>query len=216
MKKFERKFLLKIFSFSLFSLALFSCANKVPDMNQAFEEQYGGEVEAIRQQRVAQKVDNQAVTFSTPPTQEELIIEAAKNGAYQPYNDIAKFGDAPPQIYLPSAEVYEQESAKASGALPSDMFYISYKTDLYPAFRPSGSEFDGIPIPSQDAYGVKTEMSQKPYLLVGNDSLQRSVDKINGERTRSDTKISEILIKEQRQQKQKEKMAKIFGQDEIL
>jgi hypothetical protein len=214
--KFERKFLLKIFLFTAFSLALFSCAAELPDINQAFEEQYGGQVEAMRQQRAAQKGENNEVVFSTPPTQADLVADAAKNGDYQPYKDVAKFGDVQSQIYLPSVEVYEQQGAKASNSLPSDMFYITYKTDLYPPFRPVGSEFDSIPIPPQDAYGVRTEMSQKPYLLVGNDSLQRSIDKINGERTRSDTKISEILIKEQRQQKQKEKMAKIFGQEEIL
>lgn len=200
----------KFFIF-LLVLPLFSCfAPKTT--NELFEEKYALDIQSIKQRRtLAQNpIQQNSVMFSAPPTQEE-VARLSASGGYYPYYDVTKFGEKPTNNYLPNSEVYQPEGVKNAVKIPPDMFYITYKTDLHPKFRRVGVEFDAIQIPPKDAYGVTTEMSQKHYLLAGNNSLQRSVDEINNTRSVDDFEISEILIKEQKRLKQKEKMAKIFG-----
>ena len=67
----------------------------------------------------------------------------------------------------------------------------------------------------QDVYGVQTEMSEKSYLLAGNNSLQKNVDQINAEKTAEDIEMSEALINEQKQLRRKQRMQKTFGDDSL-
>jgi len=192
---------------------LFSCVSS-PDVNFVFEQEYGQEIEQIKKMRanVDVKDPNQVFEF-VPPNAQEVLNEQVEKNSYVPFSDVRKFGESPQSTYLPAAEVYEQTKKGSQNQLLPDMFYISYGTDLHSSFQRIGVEFDAIDIPQEDAYGVKTEMSQKTYLLAGNDSLKGSVDEINNSRKKEDYEISEILIKEQKQINRRNKMARIFGSD---
>ena len=132
-------------------------------------------------------------------------------GAEQYYAnvDFEEYSQVQPKEYMPNGF----EAGKNSSKLPADMFDLSYQPTITHPFRKSGFEFDLINIPPEDSYGVKTAMSEKEYLLVGNESLQKSVDQINSTKTQDDIEISEILIKEQQQLKRRQKMMKMFGED---
>lgn len=215
------RFFLKL-SFKFFlltsSLLFLSSCYSLPPANEAFEKKYGKEMEKVKAARTPAKGAEKEVVTTYPPSAAELLQvqrEAELQQNYYPYVDVTQFGDRLPQDYFPNGETYEQAKRNPSNNLPNDMFEITYNTALYPAFRKVGVEFDAINIPPSDIYGVKTEMASKGYLLVGNDSLQKNIDKINSEKTVDDVEISEILIKEQKQLKRKEKMIKIFGQNSL-
>lgn len=217
--RFWRFISVKIFVATLASLPLFACSSPQQEVNKLFEQKYGEEIRNVKKQRAAASRDPEqqgVMIFSTPPSAEDVAKEKIANG-YYPYADITKFGEKAPQNYAPNGEVYQQsQKSDPANSLPPDMFYVTYKTDLHQPFRRVGTEFDSIQIPQEDIYGVKTEMSLKAYLLAGNNALQRNIDEINNARTKEDFEISETLIKEQKQLKQKEKMAKIFGKEKTI
>jgi hypothetical protein len=213
--RFERRFSFHFSVFILLQLLLPSCSSS-QNINEAFEKKYGKEIKKIKVARAPIKESNQQVVFITPPTEEEITASIAAESDYYPYVDVSKFGEKMPQHYLPNAETYEQTKANnPANSLPSNMFEIAYNTTLYPAFRKTGTEFDRIEIPPTDVYGVKTEMSEKPYLLAGVDSLQKAIDQVSAEKTADDIEFSHILVKEQKQLHRQEKMEKIFGKNSI-
>lgn len=203
------KFLIFVFLAS----TLLSCKSD-DSANNGFKEKYGQRVEEIQSARMPPAPTFKQVTVSTPPTEEEVAHSVAND--YYPYVDIAKFGEKAPQNYLPGAEVYEQSRNNRSGALPANIFEITYNLVLHPPFQKIGAEFDVIKVPESDAYGVKTAMSDKTYLLAGGDSLQKSIDEINADKNLTDAEISEILIFEKKQIARKKKMAKMLdGQEQV-
>jgi hypothetical protein len=215
-KKFSFKFLL----FSILPLLFSSCtSNTLPTTNESFQKKYGKEVDKIKVERTPSKQMQKDLT--TPQSfgqyESEVVADPSlPNSEYYAYVDVSKFGEKFPQRYLPDGEAYEQNRGKnPSNSLPPDVFEVAYNVELYPAFRRVGAEFDGINIPKSDIYGVKTEISEKPYLLVGSNSLQKNLDHIETTRTAEDVEFSEILMKEQKQLRRKEKMIKIFGHDSI-
>ena len=96
------------------------------------------------------------------------------------------------------------------------MFQIGYNTDLHPPFTRAGLEFDNILVPEKDVYGVDTELAEKQYLLAGNNVVQNSVDFVHSERKEEDVELSEILIKERKKLRRRDKMIKIIGSDNFL
>ncbi len=218
--RFWQKFSLKKLFFVLPTLMIFCCKQSLPNPNENFEKKYGKEIAKIKLERtlVLTKEEKKIAIQLPSPTQEEIeAINFANNQSYYPYVDITKFGQKIPQNNLPTQEFYEQSNTNNSAnSLPENAFEISYNTGLYPPYRVLGSEFDQIIIPTQDVYGVQTKLSSKNYLLAGNKALQKSIDQINNEKTVEDLQNSELLIKEQKQLKQKQKMIQIFGSDDEL
>ena len=218
--KFTNKSFLKIIFLIFLSHPLLSCS-KAENINSSFEKKYGQEIQRMREARGLDRMGEARVRnphanlkFSTPPTQAEVERQISKGKNYQPYVGIKKFGQKASTTYRPNAEVYEtQHNKNPSNSLPDDMFYITYNTQLSPPFRRAGREFDLVNIPEYDAYGVRTEMSDKKYLLAGNNSVQRSVDEINATRSRDDIEISQILIKERRAEKRQKKTIRVFGRN---
>lgn len=213
--KLLQKFLPE-FLFLLLSFLLFSCST--PDtQNAVFEEKFGAGFEKIKAERTPAKGSDSKIVVLQAPTAADLrdMANESNQNDYS-YVDVSKFGEKIPQAALPNGEFYEQARMQnPSNALPPDLFEIGYNTQVHPAFRRTGAEFDNISVPPADVYGVKTEMSEKPYLLAGNDSLQKSIIGINSEKTADDIEISEILIREQKQLKRKQKMQEIFGSDSL-
>jgi hypothetical protein len=217
--KFLKKFLPELLCASL--LLASSCTlpslKKVNTYNAVFDKKYGKEVEKIRATRAPTQEINKEITTIQPPTEDEMRAINNKSGDnYYAYNDVSKFGEKGPQNYLPNGEFYEASRGKnPSNTLPPNMFQVSYNTALHPPFRRFGAEFDRIVIPTSDVYGVKTEMSEKSYLLAGNNSLQKNIDQINAEKTAEDIEMSEALINEQKQLRRKQRMQKTFGDDSL-
>ncbi len=217
--KFLKKFLPELLCSLL--LLVSSCAwsslKKVNAYNAVFDKKYGKEVEKIRATRAPTQEINKEITTIQPPTEDEMRAINNKSGDnYYAYTDVSKFGEKGPQNYLPNGEFYEASRSKnPSNTLPPNMFQVSYNTALHPPFRRFGAEFDRIVIPTSDVYGVKTEMSEKSYLLAGNNSLQKNIDQINAEKTAEDIEMSEALINEQKQLRRKQRMQKTFGDDSL-
>jgi hypothetical protein len=202
-----------------FVFCLFGCFGK-PGVNDVFEKKYGKEIEKISLQRTPPKTSSKndsKLNFETPVA--PIFNDPARsvNSAYEQYYanvDAEEYAGTQPRNFFPDAGVYSQ-GKNAPGSLPQNMFDIIYHTRLSPPFRRSGFEFDLINIPPRDAYGVVTAMSEKEYLLVGNASLQKNIDKIHSDKTAEDIEMSEILIKEQRQLRRRQKMIKVFGPDSL-
>lgn len=201
--------------FLVTTFALSACSSS-KNVNQVFEKKYGKEIEKIKVDRTPSEELTKQVMFSQPPLQNEMQ-EYSDSTGYYAYVDVSKFDEkTTPRNYSPNGETYQQASSNnPTNILPKNMFEIAYDTRLYPPFRRAGIEFDQILVPAADVYGIKTEMSEKPYLLVGNKSLQKNIDQINQEKTIEDIEISKILIKEQQQLKRRQRMIEIFGQDEF-
>jgi len=217
--KFLKKFLPELLCALLLlvsSCALFS-SKKANVYNAVFDKKYGKEVEKIRATRAPTQEISKEITTIQPPTEDEMRAMNNKAGDnYYAYTDVSKFGGKEPQNYLPNGEFYEAaRSNNPSNALPQNMFRVSYNTTLHPPFRRFGVEFDRIVIPASDVYGVKTEMSEKSYLIAGNNSLQKNIDQINAEKTAEDIEMSEALINEQKQLRRKQRMQKTFGDDSL-
>jgi hypothetical protein len=217
--KFLKKFLPELLCTLLFlaSSCAWSPLKKANDYNAAFDKKYGKEVEKIRATRLPTQEINKEITTIQPPSEDEIRALNNKIGNnYYAYTDVSKFGEKGPQNYLPNGEFYEaSRDSNPSNTLPPNMFQVSYNTTLHPPFHRSGVEFDRIVIPASDVYGVKTEMSEKSYLLAGNNSLQKNVDQINAEKTAEDIEMSEILINEQKQLRRKQRMQKTFGDNSL-
>ena len=212
--RFWQKFSFKILFLLLPSCLLASCFSspKLPSVNANFEKKYGKEVAQMQAGRVSD-APSEKVTVLQAPSADEVTANLAASGEYYPYVDVNKFNEKVPQIYLPNGESYEQTKMTGpANSVPPDIFEISYNLGLYPAFHRAGTEFDSIPIPPQDAYGVKTEMAEKSYLLAGNNSLQRGIDKINSEKSSDDIDNSAIVIREQKQLRREQRMLKTFGE----
>lgn len=216
----QQKFLLKFLPFPILPFLLSSCiSNSLPTTNQYFQKKYGEQVNKIKAERTPSKEMQKDLLVPQAFGQYESGAAAdpsLPNSEYYAYVDVSKFGEKFPQKYLPDGEAYEQNRARSpSNSLPPDVFEVSYNIGIHPPFRKVGAEFDGINIPESDIYGVKTKALEKPYLLVGNNSLQKNIDHIEAARTAEDVEFSEILMKEQKQLRRKGKMIKIFGDDSI-
>lgn len=215
--KFSQKFLLKLLLPTFCFAGIFACSSP-QNINETFEQKFGKQVEKIKAERTPPKSSKNEITSSPAPVLNDLYDSdsSGQNKNYYAYVDVTKFDEKIPQHYFPNGESYEQEVVKnPSNSLPQNMFDVSYNTVLYPPFRRIGAEFDRIEIPEKDAYGVKTAMSEKSYLLAGNDSLQKNIDQIISEKNSDEIEFSETLIREQKQLKRKEKMVKIFGRNAV-
>ncbi|MBU6140847.1 MAG: hypothetical protein KGP29_04760 [Proteobacteria bacterium] len=186
----------------LMALFIFSCSAEIPNPNKNFVTKYQTEVLAINEQRVLKKGEEKEMISSQPPTEQEVTESLAKKAEYYPYVRTNRIGDTPLQMNLPNREIYQQ-IAGSGNKLPSDIFELSYNLALYPPFHKMGAEFDKISVPRYDAFGVSTEMSDKTYLLVGNNSLQRAVDSINSQKTDTDVEISKMLVREKKNMQRK-------------
>jgi len=214
-KKLYQSFL--IGTLLLLSLSIFSCtSSSIKNYNEVFETKYGEEIKKISFER--QNELNAIGSVKTPQgfdnAQEELVKEYREQ--YYPYADIAKLGDNPRENFLPNGEVYQQiKERNPQESLPSDMFFITYNTNNHPQYSYDGSEFDAIVIPPQDAYGVKTELLQKPYMMAGNNNVQRSVDRLQKRLNEENIELSKTIISEKKQLRRQQKMVKIFGENDL-
>ncbi len=177
-------------------LAINSSCNTVDlsKSNDIFTKKYGEQTKKINETRKPDPIQKNQRTSSSPPTSQEVTEQLANKAYFYPYTGITKIGDAPKFINLPDQEIYEFSQANNPNSLPPDIFEPPYNLALYPPFQKIGAEFDVIKIPNRDRFGVNTELSSKEYLLVGNNSLQRSIDKINSSKTQLDIDVSKMLI----------------------
>lgn len=176
------------------------------DINSVFKKRYGKEVTRINSDRILVNKDGKPLSaFEIKIIEIEDDLE--KTGSYYGYIDVNKFNDEKmPQNFLPDGALYLKASPyNPSNSVPNGIFDIVYNTDLHPPFRKAGIEFDNIQIPDRDSYGVSTQTSQKSYIFVGNDTLQKNIDHVNRTRTKEDLEVIQEFISEKkniRRQKQ--------------
>lgn len=189
---------------SLLVLAITTLSCSTPTV---FKEKYGKEVEKINAARIPQKTLGKEVMYSSPPTQEEWakMTSQEQNENKYSYVNVDRFDSE--KKYLPDKDYYDQMQAyNPSNLIPTDLFKTKYSTILASKFRHTGAEFDTIKTPSYDAYGISALLSQKPYILVGNDVLQSSLDIVDQKRNRIDIMASKIIISEQKDLRHKQRM----------
>ena len=210
MKIFFRK-LTKI-KFIFLLIVQCSCVGDIASMNDVFVEKYGKKVKEINQERVLPKDIANEIISSTPPSKEEISDYISSQEKYQGYVPIYSVGEYVPKQYLPDRTTYNEFSKNnPSNNVAPDIFEISYNTQAHPPFSYSGAEFDMISVPSTDAYGNSTKISEKKYLLIANSDIQNTVTKINQKRSNNDGEFSKILISEKKQLIKKRKNDQIFG-----
>lgn len=184
--------------------------------NQSFREKYGKEIKRLNANRTVPKQQAQSLKNFAPTLPEETRYEVGgyNTDVEQSYAnvDADEYLDSKARQFFPDAS---NLAAKKNQQFPDDVFVMTYNTNLNSQFIKYGAEFDYINVPPYDVYGVRTKMSDKEYLLVGNNSLQKNIDQINNSRSASDVNISEILIKEQRQLKRKRRVLKTFGDNAL-
>jgi hypothetical protein len=200
----------KIINFLFYIFLLSSCA--APSVNEDFNNKYGGQIDRIKMERAPAGSDIVSGSFAAP-SQLEVMKES---GDYYPYADVTKFGEKIPQSYLPGSETYDLSRNNNSSSLPADVFELKYNLALSPQFRRIGLEFDNIKIPEADVYGVKTAMSDKTYISPGGEILQKTIDKVEADKSEEDADMSQILVAEKKQISRKKKMEKIFGSYEEM
>ncbi len=221
---FFAKFLLKkiyqkISYQALFCALIFlsACSSTdVQDQNKKFETKYGEETKKINQERKKELSETDVVKSLTNFTNSKEELNKEYQEQNYPYADIAKLGDNPHENFLPNGEVYQQfKNRNPQESLPANMFVVSYNTEKHPQYRYDKSEFDSVSIPVHDTYGVKTALMQKPYLMAGNNHLQKSVDRLNRRLTSENIEFSKTLIAEKKKYRSEQKMINIFGEEEL-
>lgn len=214
MKIFFRKFI-KIKLFFLLILAS-SCSRNSSSVNDMFVKKYGKKVKEINEERVLPKNIANEIISSTPPSKEEIADYIAAQEKYQGYVPIYHVGEYVPKQYLPNrATMDEMSKNNPSNYVAPDIFEVNYNTVNNSAFNNNGIEFDMVKIPSHDAYGNKSTVSEKKYLLIANNEIQNAVTTINQKRSEDDFEFSKILIKEKKQQIKQRKNEQIFGQSQL-
>lgn len=197
-------------------ILLSSCSNLERDANEKFMAQFESEVARIRSER------------SVPMEERPQQLQQAKMGEdWRNASDVLgitgtyKYKSAEVDTsglrvrtyeeYLPNQAVFE-EGLKSNfrPKLPDDMFEIYYVKN-YPQFKNPGIEFDLIQVPQKDVYGIRTDLGDKEYLLVGNNAIQQNVDLIRGYHTKENNEIAKTLIKEQRARKRQKRINEIFA-----
>lgn len=185
-------------------ISLGSCSSNAVDSNKNFQEKYSANIAKIKAERVEPKSAQSSDTklnFTSPIDQD---FSRYTNDNTQKF----------PEFY--STQQFANQPVAPSGfRMPAEMFENNYNPTIASPFRKIGVEFDAINIPNQDAYGIKSEMSKKEYLLMSRGLLQKNVDQINAQKSADDIKNSEELIAEQRKLKRKIKMIKIFGHESV-
>lgn len=197
---------------TIFLLA--SCTSSIEQANDKFSEQYGKRVEEINAKRISNYSNNQ------PSGCRFLWIDCPDNSVSWKnssqifdINNIETAGNAtidtsqikmpkPPEEFSPDMSTFEQR--RNIRQLPDDAFEINYSLQNYPAsYRRAKLSFDDITIPTQDAFGIKTELGEKNYVLVGNKTLQQNVDFIGQNRDTIDKEVSIDLITEQKEEQRR-------------
>jgi len=180
-------------------ISISSCSSNIEKTNDDFAKKYQDEIDKINQQRTPDKEAKNETLFSVPPTREEVAQDLARKAEYFPYSDISLIGDAPRVEFLPNRETYESNKTNnPNSSIPKNVFETNYNLALYPPFRKIGAEFDAIKIPQKDAFGVATNLSDKTYLLAGNNSLKRNIDQINHEKNDLDIEVTKMLVVEKK------------------
>lgn len=185
-----------------------SCGSK-PTVNTDFEMKYGKSIEEIQ----AQRMEPQQRRFMNvvPSNQSsDWRDENFDPNSYFPHADMSHFDKKKlPQVFTPNG----QESRVYVGEkIPDDMFVISYNLKNHSPYKKIGAEFDGIEIPDEDFYQVKTESSDKSYLLVKDDQIRNNLARTRKERSDQDIKNSEVIIAEYKEKTREEKMLNIFDE----
>lgn len=221
------KILLKFYTL-LILLVVFSCAKDPNEVNGKFDSQFGSQIEQMRMQRELMKLQQKKAEEEALKNQNAPKVKTDWRDDFTGSRSSQMLGKSPLQMggfppqnsQLNAYKSPEVNNLKAvtqnnnpqfhgqmnSNRLPEDMFELNYRTANHLPFSAIGSDFDAIKIPQEDAHNVKTEIANKPYLLVESSSIQSAADKINSNRSDLDIKESEILIKEVKKLKREKNM----------
>jgi hypothetical protein len=196
-------------------LAVCSCYKTSEDVNKSFLKQYGSDVQKINTIREASAQQQANSDCNSSPSAcvnkqnkwkdpAQIFGINNSNTAQSANIDTSKITlPKPAEEFTPDAKTLMQGQ---SAQLPEDMFHISYNLYNFPeSYGKPKISFDDINIPKQDAFGVRTELGEKNYQLIGNKTLQQDVDFTKQSISKEDNEISLELIKQEKQIRRKGK-----------
>lgn len=212
----------------IFSLALLTCCSSSSyptDPNERFVKQYNPDVKKANRHRKSstkkaqlngplQEIEQPSQETSTRNWRNPAIMlgNAGTSETLPAFVDTSNITLPQPEEALPGEQ--ESMAIPLNASLPNNMFDLIYVTELHPAFRVRGAEFDAITIPPKDAYGIPTELEDKDYLLVGNLNLQQDLDQINAKRSHLDNQVSLAFIKTLREARREQMLKQILKEKE--
>ncbi len=190
-----------------------SCQSKSDEANANFLKQYGNNVNEINKKRdEANQIQANIDCQSSPNGCEKDKNKWKDSATIFGIENSNKIQNAsidtskivmpkPPEEFSPNVQtLLERQGAQ----LPENMFQISYNLYNFPdSYGKSRVSFDDINIPKSDAFGVKTELGEKNYQLIGNKTLQKDVDFTKQVNTQEDREISIELIRQEKQRRRK-------------
>lgn len=203
---------------------LFSCNTVGPNsVNNDFQNKFGDQVQKIREYYQSQNIDQNPKVISDDDNKKikeysefdnpvEIFNIAGPIQKQQANVETQKIIIKPKKFFGPTMNDYNRSLANSRNrVIPADIFEIKYNINQFPPFKTTGVEFDKIRIPSQDAYGINSDLNQKEYKIAQISYLQRSIDNYDKNRTNEDLEFSKILIKEQKNLIRQKKSMEIFG-----
>jgi len=221
----KTRHLFKIFLILAIIFLISSCSQATSeDINNNFLKKYGGEVEKINNiressQQVQTVSDCQSSFFGCEEGKDRWKEPSTMFGiensstAQSATIDTSKITmPKPPEEFTPNIQTLTNGQGRQ---LPEDMFYISYNLNNFPeSYGRQKLSFDDINIPKQDAFGVRTELGEKNYQLIGNRTLQQDIDFTKQLTNKSDQEISSELIKQEKQIRRSKKAEAKNTEDE--
>jgi hypothetical protein len=200
--------LFKIFLIVATIFLIGSCSQKSENINEGFLNKYGGEVEKINNIRESSNqaktdIDCQSSFFGCKESKNRWKDPSTMFGiensgtAQSAAIDTTKIVmPKPPEEFTPNVETLTNGQGRQ---LPENMFHISYNLNNFPeSYGRQKLSFDDINIPQQDAFGVRTELGEKNYQLIGNRTLQQDIDFTKQLISKDDLEISSELIKQEK------------------
>lgn len=194
--------ILKVFTITFFPCLIISCNNLLSNKgvaeqaNDNFETQFNTDVKKINSFRVEPK--RTAIERSD-------FVSADRNLSKNPQQL---------ENFSPDERVFRDgQQMMMKSQFAGDIFDLNYDTNPQGPFVVRGAEFDSIQIPEADFYGVKSSLSAKQYLLVGNKALQKNIDTINDKKVSYDDELSAILVKEQKELQRQKRFNELFEYD---
>lgn len=184
----------------LFSALLFniSCtSNEKTNSNRFFNQKYSSKVKYFKQVRAEPESSKNKKYYSKLPSRHEIANMRRKDLSFQKYVEVSK--------YYKTDSSYQNRSK----ILDSQIFKITYLKKKMGPFNDNNYD-NSIEIAKKDAFGISTRFDNKEYLLVGNATIQKNIDKINKSRTEDDIKNTMVLIKERSNYRRKQKISNIL------
>lgn len=191
----------------------FACSTKIEETNDQFRKKYGKQVNNILNNRqntvIAQSIRRDVRINKTPSKNESLIRSMTARGYFDGKPNSMEDFRLKLQSELGEYIVDNQSFVRNLGTDP-ELADVTYNFDNNPSeYKRDIVSFDNIKIPSQDYFGIKSNLEEKQYDAPNQVILQQNIDEIHKYFDQDNRDFNRILLQE-KEDIRKAKMAKLF------